>query len=105
MKEKFIIGRELDADIKIRSLECSRKQARICWMKKGESYEWVILDGEENTHSANGTWLNLRTLTEKKYGMASKKCTIQNGSVFRFGGIIATVMRSYHFDVTNLFHH
>lgn len=99
-KDKFVIGRENDADMKIRSPNCSRRQARICWQreKEGDGFQWVILDGEEGRSSLNGTWMNLRTISEVKYGMSSKLMPIEHGAVFKFGETNATVRAKFLMD-------
>ena len=39
--------------------------------------------------------MDLRTISERKYGMASKNFAITHGSVFSFGGARATVIIHY----------
>ena len=91
-QDLFTFGRCYDVDFPLLSSTCSLKHARILWECINDERCWTIYDGTPEKGTSNGTWINLRSLTEIKYEMSSRPVVVQNKSVFRFGDISATFL-------------
>ncbi|CAD8147807.1 unnamed protein product [Paramecium octaurelia] len=81
--DDFYIGRGAENQIKINQNTISRKQCRIKYSVKHQS--WVISDGSLDRDSANGTWVSLSTVEQSDMKKESNQIILKHNSEIKIG--------------------
>lgn len=97
-REEVILGRALEADVRINDSKISRKHARINLIKENDSTEYLLTD----LNSRDGTFLNGERISQE---------SLQNGDKITIGShilrfeLLDEIDREYHRQIHRLISH